>query len=528
MTYRIYRAAKLHTELSPLTAGVLAASSLSKDQIEEILNPGASLKTSHAACIQKAAERILKAKEANEKVLIGGDYDCDGICATAIMKALLDALGIVNGYYIPDRFKEGYGLSEKTVCMAKERGYTLLITVDNGVKAHAALQMAKQLHMDTIVTDHHTIEEPVETDILVHPDFMEKEYRYLCGAGVAYELSRYMIGEKPLLTGLAAVASIGDVMPLWAQTRIIVRQGFAEINSGNVPSVKRMMRQEDRARQETIAFQVVPKLNAVGRMQGVANVNTLVPFLLSQDPVQIAGYVAQLEKVNNHRKNISARMSETAEALLDESKMPILYDDSFQEGICGLVAGRLCSRYHRPILVVSRHGDMIKGSGRSIPGFNLFTFFQEGFPELISFGGHAQAVGFTIKESDFLSFRGKCQKKMESVDLTCEPLPQQAIAVETAWLTIANVKDLDRLEPLPKEIQMPLFAIEKPTILRTFRSSKVMKYTIQTENGTMDAVLFAYKGLRIPDTLHTLIGRLLINRWQGKETVQMEIDGFMD
>lgn len=171
---------------------------------------------------------------------------------------------------------------------------------------------------------------------------------------------------------------------------------------------------------------------------------------------------------------------------------------------------------------------MIKGSGRSIPGFNLFTFFQEGFPELISFGGHAQAVGFTIKESDFLSFRGKCQKKMESVDLTCEPLPQQAIAVETAWLTIANVKDLDRLEPLPKEIQMPLFAIEKPTILRTFHSSKVMKYTIQTESGTMDAVLFAYKGLRIPDTFHTLIGRLLINRWQGKESVQMEIDGFMD
>ncbi len=527
MTYQIVHIAKENPRFSPLVARVLAASSLSKAQIEEIVDPNVPLATSQAPCVQEAARRIRAAKEAHEKVLIGGDYDCDGICATAIMKALLDRLGIVNGYYIPDRFKEGYGLGEKTVRLAKERGYTLLITVDNGVKAHAALRLAKQMGMDTIVTDHHMIEEQVEADILVHPERMEEEYSGLCGAGVAYELSRYMLGDIPSLTGLAAVASIGDVMPLWAQTRAIVRHGFAAINAGALPSVGRMLAGE-RANLESVAFRIVPKLNAVGRMQDDSNVNTLVPFLLSDDPLQLAGYAAQLEKVNNRRKNISARMSEKAEALLDESAMPVLYDDSFQEGICGLVAGRLCGRYHRPFLVAGKHDTLIKGSGRSVPGFNLFTFFQDDFPELTAFGGHAQAVGFALRQEDFAAFKAKCQRKMEAMHFTFEPPVKKAIAVDSGLLTLANVKDLDLLDPLPKEVPTPLFAIENPVVIRTFRSPKVTKYSLQTENGTVDAVLFAYKGLAVPESFHTLLGTVSVNRWQGKESVQMEIYGFID
>ena len=156
-----------------LTGSILSAAEISEEKIDEILNCDTTITTSHASCIIRACERIMLAKKRHEKVFVGGDYDADGICSTAIMKRTLDRIGIENGYYIPDRFKEGYGLHASTVRLAYEKGYRLIITVDNGVKAHEALQCARDLGIDVIVTDHHQIDEEIEADIVVHPDYME-------------------------------------------------------------------------------------------------------------------------------------------------------------------------------------------------------------------------------------------------------------------------------------------------------------------------------------------------------------------
>ena len=191
-----------------------------------------------------------------------------------------DKLQIENGYYIPDRFKEGYGLSSHTVELAHAKGYSLIITVDNGVKAFDAIQKAKELGIDIIVTDHHQIDEEVPADIVVHPLYMEERFKYLSGAGVALELALNLIGENETHIALAAIALIGDVMPYWLETRIIIQKGIKLIQKGVLPSVSSLLRKDIEIDETAVAFQVVPKLNSIARMKDNSNVNTLVPFLL--------------------------------------------------------------------------------------------------------------------------------------------------------------------------------------------------------------------------------------------------------
>jgi single-stranded-DNA-specific exonuclease len=286
----------------PLSAKMLEASGLTEKQIEELLDTNTVLSTSQAECIQKACARIMRAKQNHEKVFVGGDYDVDGVCSTAIMKATLDALDIENGFYIPDRIKEGYGLSPKTVALAAKKGYTLIITVDNGVKAKEALQKAHELHMETIVTDHHVIEEQVECDILVHPTLLEAPFHYLSGAGIALEISRNLIGNRDDLNTMAGVASVTDVMPLWQETRKLVINALDALKQGKPHSLAALLPKGYSVDPSSIGFYIGPKLNSVGRMSDLAKVNTLPKYLLSKDDAEISRYAAQLENVNDQRK----------------------------------------------------------------------------------------------------------------------------------------------------------------------------------------------------------------------------------
>lgn len=511
--------------LSPLTAKLLAASSVPEEKIRDILSNDMEMHTSQAPCVQKCAKRILAAKENKEKVFVGGDYDADGICATAIMKATLDALGITNGYYIPDRFKEGYGLQAKTVEAAVQKGYTLILTVDNGVKAHEAIEKAKQLHTDIIITDHHKIDEPVGTDTVVHPDYMEEQYRYLSGAGVALEISRTLIGDHPELTALACVAAIGDVMPLYKETRVIVKNGIQALRNNAVPALTPLFRRGASIDETAIGFQIVPKLNSVGRLNDSANVNTLVPYLLLQDPLSIQRYAQQLEAVNERRKTLSRTMSARCEKMLRNESFEILYDEGFAEGICGLAAGKIANTYHKPTLVLTKgENGMVKGSGRSVPGFDLFHFFSEDFAMLTAFGGHEQAVGLSMKEEDYPDFEAQVREKMQSTGFVYEEPQETAIRVTGSLLTFQNVTDLSILSPYPKDLVSPYFAIENPQVLNVFRSPKVTKYHIAVNGSEMDALMFPYQNLTPADHPSRMIGALSINRFRNTISVQMMLE----
>ena len=345
-------ASKYH--LSSLVAKVLTKANLNDSQIQELLTHSDTLTKSNAKCVQEACKRILQAKDNHEKVFIGGDYDTDGICSTAIMKDVLDKLQIENGYYIPDRFKEGYGLSSHTVELAHAKGYSLIITVDNGVKAFDAIQKAKELGIDIIVTDHHQIDEEVPADIVVHPLYMEERFKYLSGAGVALELALNLIGENETHIALAAIALIGDVMPYWLETRIIIQKGIKLIQKGVLPSVSSLLRKDIEIDETAVAFQVVPKLNSIARMKDNSNVNTLVPFLLSNNLKSISSYSVALNKVNESRKRQSTLMVQKAEEMIDDSPILVLYDDSFEEGIAGLVAGRIANSHAKPCVILTK------------------------------------------------------------------------------------------------------------------------------------------------------------------------------
>ena len=509
--------------VSALAGKMLAASGLPQERIEELLHGESDLRTSTAPCVKAACTRILAARDHHEKVFVGGDYDADGICSTAMMKDVLNRLGIVNGYYIPDRFREGYGLKPETVRLAHEKGYSLIITVDNGVKAHEAIAEAHRLGMDILVTDHHRIEEPVDTEILVHPDVMEEEYEYLCGAGVVLQIARTLVGDCAFHTALAAVAHIGDVMPLWKQTRVIVRRGMELLNQGAVKALDAMNTRREVYDREMLGFRIVPMLNAIGRMNDVSNVNTLVPFLLSRDEVQLASYAAQLSRVNEMRKQLSAQMVKDAEKMIGDDPFPVIASSSFHEGICGLAAGRLARMYSRPVLILAETAEGMKGSGRSVPGLDLYGFFREGFPELIAFGGHSMAVGLTVDRNSYGSFREKVHRRYEESGFTPAEETRDYILIDK-HVALKDVMDLSVLEPLPEELSRYAFAMQEPAVISRSDLPKASKFLLENGSDTVDAVVFGYRQLQIPEEVHLIGGTLRINVFRGKRSIQLDAD----
>lgn len=510
--------------LTSLAARVLAASDLSEEKREELLNPG-PLTQSHAPCVAAACQRLQKARENHEKVFIGGDYDADGICSTAIMKKTLDVLGITNGYYIPDRLKEGYGLSAKTVDMVHERGYSLIITVDNGVKAQEALARAKSYGMDVIVSDHHVIEEKVNADIVVHPDYMEEPYRTLSGAGVALQISRNLIGDDPDLTSLAMAAAIGDVMPLWGETRRIVIYGLDHLHEGRPRSLYALLDNPNAFDEVSIAFQICPKLNAISRMDDDANPNQIVTYLLSDNPAQIRFMADQINHENESRKYYSRAMSEKAASLVDDKNFQVIYDPSFRQGLAGLAAGKIAQDFHKPTLVLARKGDLLTGSARSVEGFNIYDFFSD-FDELEAFGGHPQAAGMSLKAENYQAFCRHIETKMDEIGFVYEEPVQNAIEIDADELNLDNVMGLSAIRPIPKDIQQAVFAIRDPVVLNKAEYTRVLKYRYANACGGFEGVIFN-RSIAGNDQPSAVIGTPSINRFRSRVTVQMLIKAFL-
>ncbi|MFV0380531.1 MAG: DHH family phosphoesterase [Anaerorhabdus sp.] len=396
-----------------LVSKVLEYNNCDDVMIEQLYSQPKNLSTNNSKCVIDAAKRIMDAKNNREKVFIGGDYDADGICATTILYDTLLKLDIDTGYYIPDRIKEGYGLSEKTVDMVYEKGYSLIITVDNGVKSFDALKKAKEYGIDVIVTDHHEYEEIPDCKIFVHPKVMENPFKGLCGAGVILQITKLLLNEVPFHIALASIATIGDMMELWDENRIIVKLGLVIINTEDYLSINALFNSYNKSKktESDISFQVVPKLNATGRLRELANPNQVVKYFLLEDKNEIISVAKNLNEVNEKRKSMTKEMFAIAEKNISNDPFIIINDDRFHEGIVGIVASKIVRDYNRPTLVFTKSEIGYKGSGRSILGFDMQSFFQNDFEELIHFGGHNQAVGCTVSFDGFDTFKNKVQKR---------------------------------------------------------------------------------------------------------------------
>ncbi len=517
--------------LSTLTAKVCAAKSLDQNQITELLSNQEMLDPFCADGMKDVTERIIQAKQNQEKVLVCGDYDADGICATAILHDALTRYGIQSGFYIPNRFREGYGLHQDTVDLAHQKGYRLIITVDNGVKAFDALKRCSELQIDTIVTDHHTMEQEVPCDILLHSHTMGEPFQNLCGAGIALMISRALLGEIKEHVVLAAVASIGDVMPLWKETRKIVKQGIAYLKTGICLPIQGLCADHSQTWNERlIAFQIVPKLNATGRLADLANANNTVRYLLMKDRTDIAVFARQIEALNQKRRTMSSKMNEFAKTLVnEEDDFVILHHEAFHEGLLGIVAAKLCEEYQKPAMVFAQCDDIWKGSIRSNTLIDLRTFFADCPVSFIAYGGHAAAAGITLHQDDFPAFYQYAQAKMKSIEVA-EEVQQEAIACSLTECDIDAVNELEQMAPFGEGFSKPLFLINDYRV-QSIRSLSNGKHVKWESLSNVDALYFnastVYAKYQTTSQL-TFLGSLSINRFRGEEKVNIIVDEIVE
>ena len=425
--------------------------------------------------MDKAVERILRAIDEEEKMVVFGDYDVDGVTATALLYSHLRNMGADVRCMLPSREGEGYGLSEKVIRSLADKGYRLIITVDNGISAGAEAELAAQLGVDLVVTDHHlplrqlpkavAVVDPMRTDD-------ESPYKGFSGAGVAFKLCCALDGCPPeelldFCGDLAAIGTVADVMDLTGENRTLVRRGLEALQNSGRPGIEALLEVSGMGGRtvtaDTVSYTLAPRLNAAGRMDSAA---LALQLLLCEDAERAADLAARLNQCNQDRQNaeqeILVRVNEQLDAdpARKNDRVLVVWGDAFHPGVTGIVASRLVERYGRPAIVISMQGDEGKGSGRSIEGFHLHQAISACQELLVRFGGHALAAGLSIRRENLEAFR----QQINAWAAKTYPLPQQPplrldVPVRLDEVTVEEVQGLDYLAPCGHGNPAPLFLV---------------------------------------------------------------------
>lgn len=509
---------------SDLVAKVLASKALSEDQLKQLFSLPKLSDPFKATGVKAIVERLKQAVENKDKILICGDYDADGICATAIMVKACKQIGLTCGYYIPNRFMEGYGLNEKTVRLAKEKDYQILLTVDNGVKSVKAAKLCRELGMEIIISDHHNYDELPECDYFLHPSLMPSFFQSLSGAGVALLLSRALIGEDSTSLILAGIATIGDVMPLWDENRNIVRLAIQSLNEGKCLPIQMLDTHQEEWNETRIAFQIVPKLNATGRLSDLANANMTVRYLLSDKEDEIIKFSKQMNELNELRKIKTEEMNRKAYPLVkSEYPFQVIYDETFHEGLIGIVAGKLSEKLNRPVMVLTRKEDELKGSIRSRGDLDLRTFFEPCQHLFNAYGGHKSAAGISISIDQFKPLRHYINETMKDIFIQDDTVAEY-ISINLSQLDVNKVASLKQIAPFGQGFLPPLFAIQASDDmnLKTMSQGKHLKW----ENNEIDLLYFNqgehYNEWKRKHNFR-FVGSLSINRFANREKINMMV-----
>lgn len=428
--------------------------------------------------IYKAVKRIVKAIENNEKIVILGDYDVDGVSSCAIMKLFFEKMGIDLEIVIPNRFIHGYGL---TPAILKEIKADLIITVDNGITSFEAAEICKKRKIDLIITDHHSPKlsekckvkneklmenEELENFILpdayavINPKISPKfPFKEICGAEVAWYLCAAIKNEMKLKIDLRefldilAIAIIADVMPLTHMNRTLVNMGLKRLNKAFRPFSRILVREFKEINSETIAFQIAPRINAAGRMESAY---TAYNFLTAKNEEDAFRYYMELDRLNNLRKETEKEIIESIE--IDGDDFILSFGD-YHEGVVGIIASRLVHKYKKPAIVFSKKENILKGSGRSLGNIDIFSLISECEEFLEGFGGHKMACGLSIKEENFEKLKTALNEKIKKYnendffieDFVLGELPFSEIDLELLDI-IKDYEPYGEANPKPKFI----------------------------------------------------------------------------
>ena len=542
-----YRAKEIKDKfgIGILTAQILANKGLNDEQIKIFLKPTRNnfYDPYLMPDMKKAVDRIIKAIQNKEKVVIYGDYDVDGITSTTVLKKFLEEIGVDVGYYIPNRLKEGYGLNKDAVKQIAKTGTNLMITVDCGISGIEEIEYANSIGMDTIVTDHH---KPIDTlpSAIAVVDAKRKDNIYpfnqLAGVGVVFKLIQALsiklnIDEKESLKFLDIVClgTIADIVPLIDENRVIAQLGLKLIEIGRNPVIKSIILNSGYRdiTSMAISFGIAPRVNACGRM---GHAEEALKLFLSNNPVEIQNLTTKLNEFNRERQEKEKSIFEEAIRKIEDNNenknsIIVISGEGWHHGVIGIVASKITEMYLKPSILLCEENGICNGSGRSIQGLDLHVALCMTSSSLDKYGGHAMAIGLSLKKENLEEFKSNINKYVESLHLE---QPQQVfdidMCIELKDISTDEIKDLNKLEPFGESNRIPIFAIRNLKIdsIRALSEGRHLKLKLKDDKYTIDAIGFNMGELaefyKLGEKVD-ILGNLELNPYNGVYNVQMNL-----
>lgn len=497
--------------------------------------------------MEKAAERILKAIKDKEQIIIYGDYDVDGITSVTVLKSFLEERGIQVNVYIPNRLNEGYGLNKTAMEEIAKQGNKLMITVDCGITAVDEVEYAKTFGIETIITDHHEPAEELPKAIAV-VDAKRKDNKYECrnlaGVGVVFKLIQALsikLGLDPKeylkYLDIVCVGTISDIVPLTDENRVIVKLGLKLVEQTKNLGLKEILQScgYSKINSTTISFGVAPRINACGRM---GHQEEALNLLLSKEENEVKELTQKINEYNKTRQEIEKNIyNEAVEQIekegLDTQNTIVVSGKGWHHGVIGIVSSKITELYFKPSILLCEEDGECKGSGRSIPGFDLHEALMECNDTIDKFGGHAMAVGINIKKEKVEEFKEEFEKiaKEKEVDKII-PILNLDAEIKLYDVNKEMVDSLKELEPFGEANKMPIFAFRNLKIdsIRSLSEGKHLRLSVKDNKNIINAIGFNMGVLadtyRIGDRVD-IAGNLEINSFNGVDSIQINIKDIM-
>ncbi len=496
--------------------------------------------------MEKAVERVNQALENGERITVFGDFDCDGVTSTALLYLYLSSRGANVDYYIPDRSAEGYGMNLDAINLLKSRGTNLIITVDNGISAIEEIAYAKTLGIDVVVTDHHRVGEALPDAVAVvdpHREDSLCEFSDWAGVGVAFkfisaldESEGYELLEQ--YGDIIALGTVADIVALKGENRIIVRSGIAFINAGLQDGSLRLgfkalldvSASTGSLDSSSVAYKFAPRINAAGRM---GSAERALKLLLTDDVNEAREIAEEISNANVERQTTETQITNAAIEYIEANphikyrRVIVVDSENWHQGVIGIVASRLVEKYGKPCIVISKNGDVAKGSCRSINGFSLYDALSYCSDILVQYGGHVLAAGLTVESDKIAAFRDKINEYAQRFDA---PVPVLKIdcKLNPASITVDMLSSLKILEPYGAENAQPLFGLYNMELaaIQPVGAGKHLRLTLRKKGSTITAIMFSVTLEEFPYVVGDMVDlavKLSQNEHQGKTSVNIQV-----
>jgi len=499
--------------------------------------------------MDKAVNRILKAFTNKEHLLIYGDYDVDGTTSVAAMYQFVAAIYTRVTFYIPHRYKEGYGISKAGIDYAKQKGITLIISLDCGIKSIELIAYAKTLNIDFIVCDHHLPDNILPNAVAIlnakQPN-CNYPYKELCGCGVGFKLMQALsqklnLPDSSFLTylDLVATAIAADIVPITGENRILTYYGVKKVNTEPCAGIKALMNLAGVKKEmhvNNLVFIIAPRINAAGRMD---DAKKAVQLFIEQDPIKAMAIAEQLHIDNTDRKEADTNITEEALSMLEldeevkNKKTTFVYQPHWHKGVVGIVASRLIEKYYKPTIVLTKSDDLVGGSARSVVGFNLYEAIHACKDYLIGYGGHFAAAGMTLLPENVIPFSMAFEKVVTETIKEESLIPEIIIDAEITFIEISKsfFKLVCQMEPFGPENMRPVFISRRvmDTGFSKLLKEQHIRFNIKQENTILNGIGFnlfeKFELLKMNKPID-IVYTIDTNEWNNEVSLQLKIIDF--